>query len=54
MQNAAQAMAQLSEVEKQRDQLEQKTIAQQAKIENTTQVYWYETSFLICVCIANI
>ena len=37
-QNAAQAMAQLSEVEKQRDQLEQRTIAQQVKIENTVQV----------------
>ena len=49
MQNAAQAIAKLIEVEKQRDQLEQKTIAQQAKIENTTQVYWYETPFLICV-----
>lgn len=52
MDNAAQAIAKLSEVEKQRDQLEQKTIAQQAKIENTTQVYWLKRHFYyMYVCV---
>ena len=39
-QKAAHATAQLDEAVKERNHLEQKTIAQQAKIENTIQVYY--------------
>lgn len=45
-QKAAHATAQLDEAVKERNHLEQKTIAQQAKIENTIQVYIQCTSIL--------
>ena len=55
-QNAAQAIAKLSEVEKQRDQLEQRTLAQQAKIENTVQVSFVPRpctcSYIVCYACA--
>ena len=45
-QKAAHATAQLDDAVKERNHLEQKTIAQQAKIENTIQVYIQCTSIL--------
>ena len=45
-QKAAHATAQLDDAVKERNHLEQKTIAQQAKIVNTIQVYTQSTSTL--------